>query len=112
MTLFFPILKEMREMGTICIPHNGKQYTFLPLIIACCCDLPAKDDVQGIVGLSGYHGCGFCKHPGIPVKGEKIAKVRYIKGTNNYEKRTHNSFIEAYGRLKSSPIDGIKKYHA
>lgn len=104
---FFPVLTELREMGTICILHNGKQYEFLPIIIACCCDLPAKDDVQGMVGFSGYFGCGFCKHPGRLVKGEKKNTVRYIKG--DYAQRTHSNFIDAYKKLKSSPIDGIKK---
>lgn len=109
---FYPILKELHEInekGSICIVRNGQEHKFLPLIMTCCCDLPAKDDVQGMVGCSGYYGCGFCKHPGIPVKGEKIKKVRYIKGTNDYELRTHSDFIQAYERLRSSPIEGIKK---
>lgn len=95
-------------MGTIFIILNGQKHAFLPLIIGCCCDLPAKNDVQGMVGYSGYFGCGFCNHPGIPVKGEKIIKVRYIKGTNDYEERTHKHFIDAYGELNSKPIKGIK----
>lgn len=107
---FYPFLRELNNMsenGGMNILRDGKEYKFLPVVIGCCCDLPAKDDVQGIVGFSGYYGCGFCHHPGTPVKGEKITKVRYTKG--NYELRTHDDFIETYERLRSTPIKGIKR---
>lgn len=109
---FLPLLTELcaiNQNGGMRIVKNGKVHTFLPVIIGCCCDLPAKDDLQGIVGFSGYNGCGFCLHPGIPIKGEKIKKVRYTKGQNNYALRTHSNFVEAYTRLKSTQISGIKK---
>lgn len=109
---FYPFLKEMVEInknGGMQITRNGKEHRFIPLVIGCCCDLPAKDDLQGMIGFSGYNGCGFCFHPGVSVRGEKIAKVRYIKGNNNYELRTHKNFIEVYERLRSTPISGIKK---
>lgn len=108
---FYPVLKELHEInqnGGMQIIRNGKEYKFVPLVIGCCCDLPAKDDVQGMVGFSGYNGCGYCLHPGISVKGAKIATVRYTKGKGNYELRNHNSFIKAYERLRSTPINGIK----
>lgn len=49
-------------------------------------------------------------HPGISVKADddKKAFIRYVKGQNNYEIRTHNSVIQTYNQLRSVPINGIK----
>lgn len=109
---FYPILKDLSEInknGGINVSKRGMQYNFLPLIISSCCDLPAKADLQGMIGHSGYFGCGYCMHPGILIKGEKKSTVRYVKGSNDYEIRSHDSVIKVYEKLKSKPINGIKK---
>lgn len=110
---FLPFLKEVREInnrGGMTICHNEKSYNFMPSIMSCCCDLPAKADVQGMIGHSGQFGCGFCLHPGISIKPEKNKKavIRYVKGCDNYELRTHSNTIEIYDRLKTTTIKGIK----
>lgn len=63
---FLPLLKEMREIteiGGIILKHKEKQYNFMPLILGCCCDLPAKKSVQEMAGPTGHYGCGYCLHP-------------------------------------------------
>lgn len=101
-------LRQINDRGGIKYNHNGKTYKFMPLILSCCCDLPAKADLQGLIGHSGYFGCGFCFHPGISVAGEKKSVIRYVQSTINYEIRTHSSMIETYRALKSAPIKGVK----
>lgn len=66
-TFFYPFLNELRtikEQGGLNIQKNGKTINFLPLIISCTADLPAKADIQSMVGHSGYFGCGYCYHKG------------------------------------------------
>lgn len=109
---FYPFLKdlrEMNEMGGIKINHNGSTLNFMPILFSCNCDLPAKADVQGMCGHSGYFACNFCLHPGIPVQGERKDGIRYIKGSNNYELRSHKNIIETYGQLRTMSIQGVKR---
>lgn len=109
---FYPFLIEMRESydeGGITIEKNGEAHNFLSLILSACCDLPAVADLQGFMSHSGYYGCGYCLHPGIAVKGEKKSVVRFIKGSKDYEIRSHEKTIKIYERLKSTPIEGVKK---
>lgn len=111
MDFFYPILKELQkiiERGGIIHNKNGKTHNFMPLILSCCCDLPAKADVQGTVGHSGCYGCGYCLHPGILVKGNSKKAVRFINGNKNYEIRSHEHVLNVYKRLNTKPIQGIK----
>lgn len=108
---FFPFLDELRKInrkGGMQYHYKGKTYNFMPVILSCCCDLPAKADVQGMVGHSGHYGCGFCLHPGISVAGDKKAVIRYIEGSNNYGMRSHSSVVKIYEILKSEKIKGVK----
>lgn len=111
---FEPFLKELRaiiENGGIRIEHNGKMHQFMPLIVSACCDLPAKSDVQGLTGHAGQYACGYCLHPGVPIKSGKTTTYRYVDGS--YEPRTHKKFIETYQNQKQmvfgKSIKGIRK---
>lgn len=113
MHFFFPFLKELRyinEKGGMRLTHNETVYKFMPIIISCCCDLPAKCDVQGMIGHAGSFACGYCTHPGIQVKTpeDRKAMIRYVKGTENYETRSHHDFIEIYEQLNSTAVKSIK----
>lgn len=110
---FLPFLKEMRainENGGLNFMHNGKMYKFMPLLLGCCCDLPAKKCVQEMTGPTGHFGCGFCLHPGISITppDKKKSFVRYIKGTYKY--RTHDDIVGIYSQLKnkSEAIAGVQ----
>lgn len=108
----YPLLNELRsiqESGGISIEFKGQKYNLMPLIISCCCDLPAKADIQCMVGHSGKFGCGYCKHPAIPVKSDRSRRLvnRFIKG--HYELRNHKNTLDTYERQSfQTPIEGIK----
>lgn len=109
---FYPLLKDLREIynkGGLKLNHNNKTLHFMPIIFSCCCDLPAKADVQGMCGHSGYFACYFCLHPGIPVAGEKKSVIRYIKGSDDYQLRSHSNTVATYQQLRSVSIQGVKK---
>lgn len=83
---FYPLLKDLQEInsaGGIQFTFNGKTHNFMPIIFNCCCDLPAKTDLQEMTGHTGYYGCSFCLHPAIAVPGTKRVVPRFVKGTDN-----------------------------
>lgn len=109
-SFFFPLLQEMKhiqQVGGFCINN----IRFLPLILQCCCDLPAKAEVQGMLNHNGYQACGYCLHSGVSIKSKSnsVSVVRYIKQQKVSELRTHQSMLLAYRALKSTPICGVKK---
>lgn len=110
-TFFYPFLLELRninEKGGLEIQKYGKYYNFMPIILNCCCDLPAKAEVQCFTTHSGHFGCGYCYHPGVAVKSGSTNRsyLRYIYQANSL--RTHQSTDEIYRQLKSVPIKGVK----
>lgn len=110
---FFPFLNEMNDIfdkGGISINRNGNSFTFMPIILGACCDLPAKAELQSMIGHSGHFACGYCLHPGIAIKtnDDKKSVIRYTKGIADHEIRSHQSVIETYKKLKLSPVNGIK----
>lgn len=112
-TFFYPFLKQMREIqdkGGFYITHKEIKHQFMPLIIGACCDLPAKAELQGMTGHSGRFACGYCLHPGIPIKenDDKKSVIRYTKSSNDDQLRSHNNIIQVYRELHSKPINGIK----
>lgn len=108
---FFPFLNELRQIsrkGGMQYHYKGQTYNFMPIILSCCCDLPAKADVQGMVGHSGHFACSFCLHPGISVAGDKKSVIRYVEGSNKYELRSHPSMIRIYETMKTVKVKGVK----
>lgn len=110
---FYPLLKELQqliELGGLSVKKNGQLHYFMPLITHCCCDLPAKADVQGMTTHSGYNACGFCLNPGTLIKKNEKSKsvVRYTNRNKNEVARTHEQMLSTYRKLKSKPIDGLK----
>lgn len=112
-SFFYPFLNELQQItntGGIVIERGGKVYRFMPLLLNCCSDLPAKAEVQCLISFSGRFVCGYCLHSGISVKPQNNGKavIRYVKRNKSYQLRTHGDFIETYRRLKGQPINGIK----
>lgn len=110
---FYPFLSELKqitESGGIDIEKNGHKYTFLPIITSCIADLPAKADIQGMIGHSGYYGCSYCLHPGDLIKKNQKSKavVRFVAKDCPIPIRTHRDTLSTYIKLKSTPINGIK----
>lgn len=108
---FHPFLKELKqinEAGGISMEKKGELYTFLPLITSCTADLPAKAEVQGMIGHGGYFGCGYCLHTGDLIKKNKNSKavIRFV--AKDYSIRTHKDTLSTYIKLRSTPINGVK----
>lgn len=111
---FLPLFQELESIykeGRFCIQRNGKNNYYYPIILQCCCDIPAKVEVQGMVGHNGYYSCGYCLHPGKPIKSKKNSKsfVRYVHQKNPSELRTHQIMLQTYQKIKSDSIMGVKK---
>lgn len=113
---FCPLMKELRRLndaGGISIEKNENTLIFMPVITHCCCDLPAKAEVQGMVHHAGHYACGFCFHPGISVKKDNKSKpyIRYVDRGQDEVNRTHESFLKSYtklGSLRSIETKGVK----
>lgn len=110
---FYPFLKELKvikDNDGMKIEKNGKQIKFLPLIISCTADLPAKAEIQGMIGHNGHFGCGYCLHPGVLIKKNSASKsvVRFVAREN--QARTHDDTLKTYLKLKSAngSVNGIK----
>lgn len=109
---FLPLMKELQSIhqaGGISIFKDRQEHIFLPVILHCCCDLPAKVEVQGMVNHNAYNACGYCTHPGESIKSTKNSKsfVRYVS-KEDIPLRTHQKMLSTYKRVRSKPIDGIK----
>lgn len=112
---FFPLIKEIRkihELGGFKIETLSTDIMFLPFITHCTCDLPAKASCQGLKRNNAQYGCGYCKHPGVPLKNEaKTATTyRYVRQNVTDELRTHTDSLVALRKLRKSTnscIDGF-----
>lgn len=103
-------LQRIKDNGGLAITKNNVSLSFMPVITHVCCDLPAKADVQGMIGHAGHYACGFCFHPGISLKKDNKGKsyVRYIDRGSDEIHRTHTSMVKTYQNLGSTAIKGIK----
>lgn len=95
--LMLPFIIEMNQLfkDKISIIRDGKNHHFLPLVMFCLCDLPARAEVQQIKFVSGYHSCPVCLQRGEAVKttNGKSSYVRYVKTDEKPEMRTHTQTI-------------------
>lgn len=108
---FYPMLRELNDIyneGGIFVENHGKTYCFLPLILQCSVDLPAKKDVQNMIGPNGYFGCAYCLQKGDLVRAHKNAKshVRFVR-EENVSIRTHENLLNIYAKQKSLPMQGV-----
>ena len=57
---------------------NGQKCVSKVIASVCICDAPARAMVQNFLQYNGFHGCGFCKHPGTRVpKGKMVMQLYY-----------------------------------
>lgn len=111
--LILPFIVEMNQLfnDQISLIRNGQIHHFLPLVMFCLCDLPARSDVQQIKYVSGYYACPVCIQKGTLVRGKgNSSYVRYIKTKEKPKMRTHIQFIDdtlQYAKTKKN-IHGLK----
>lgn len=85
--------------------YNGKLHDFLPMLVYCCCDLPARASLQEFKFSTGKSACPMCLHNGYPIKEQKRTMYRYGKESKPSELRTHaTTIIHAH-----SKSNGVKK---
>lgn len=107
----FHELDSIYEKGGIHILKNKETHNFIPLLLQCVCDLPAKAELQGMLNHNGYHSCGYCFHLGQSIKGIKNSQtyVRYVREKKQSVSRTHKSMLKIYETLGRIPNMSIKK---
>lgn len=92
-TILLPLALEfdvIRKKG-ISIWQGNQILHFMPAIIFCACDLPARSDVQ-LVKPTGYYSCPVCTQRGDPVVNVKTGRsyVRFLKLPEMAPRRAHH----------------------
>lgn len=105
--LLFPLLEEMCYLfeNKIKMLRDEMLYNFLPVLLFCSCDLPARNLVQNFKGPTGKHACPMCLHPGHPNKEDRI-RYRYSKEEEPSSMRKHIDTIK-YSHVQNNDC-GIK----
>lgn len=114
--LLFTLATEFDQLTEepIAIFKNDKFWNFLPVLIQCVCDLPARSEAQQIKGPTGKYGCSYCYEPGVPVRSvSKGSTIRYHKQTTIPLLRSHNETLLLSQRLlnengNKDDINGVK----
>lgn len=117
--ILYPLAREFDELNKhpITIYRNHELYNFLPMIIQCVCDLPARAEVQCLKGPTGRNGCSYCYQVGVPVvNSSNRTTIRYIKETQPSAIRTHKETLlisqkviaKDFNSEKRCDIDGVK----
>lgn len=109
--LLYPLLRDLHQLYETGIKFaiNEIQFDFLPLLLYCSCDLPARAHIQVFKNPTGYYACPVCLHPGLPNK-EDIIRVRYIKEREVSQLRSHNESVSNANsaKLNEKEYYGIK----
>lgn len=76
--------------------HEDRLLQFLPSVLYCVCDRPARAEMQNCK-QSGYYGCMSCLQKGDSVKNPKTERsyVRFLKTEESALMRTHEQAISA-----------------
>lgn len=79
--LLYPLAAgiDYLSKNLISIYKDHEFWNFLPLLLLCACDLPARTDIQNSKGLNAEYGCPFCYHVGVPVQNKSgRTTIRYV----------------------------------
>lgn len=107
--IMLPLAEEMdllRKNG-LHVWHNNELLSFLPAIMYCACDLPARAETLNSKYSSGFYGCPSCLHKGVSVKNEKTGKsyVRYLKEEEASSLRTDEQSRKVSIGIASNSLD-------
>lgn len=117
-TIMLPFAEEMQRLqkNGIFLWNDGRLHNFIPKVLFCACDIPARAEMQNCKMPSGYYGCPCCQHIGIGVKNEKTKKtyVRFLKTEQPIQLRTHEhalrfgiDFLENGTSIEPKGLKGI-----
>lgn len=112
-TLLYPLAAELDSLreNPILIYKNNEIWHFVVSAFLGVFDLPARADVQGMVGPVGKYGCPFCHHPGVPIKNlSGKTTIRYIHTSTPHKLRNHSETIKFSQRILAKDFQrGEKK---
>lgn len=102
---------------------NDEFFNFIPKLLFCACDLPARAAIQNFMGVNAKFGCSYCYHPGYSIPNNfKGTTVRYVRDDATTKVRYHNESIEIADMVEKSRLNdkkdkkdsirGIKGYSA
>lgn len=101
--IMVPLAEEMQTLQRcgIFTWHNSKMYHFIPIVMFCACDLPARSEVQNVKLSNGYYGCPVCVQKGTMIKDPKTghAFVRFLKEIDTSEIRTHEMAVNVCSKV-------------
>lgn len=111
--LLYFLSAELHSLIERFISFNKREdfFNFIPRVLLCACDLPARTAIQNFKGVNAKYGCPFCYHPGFPIANHSSGTtIRYIKNDTTMKERCHSESIElankmANGYLKDDERD-------
>lgn len=113
--LLYPLATEFDKFNDhpIALYRNHQFFNFVPVVIQCVCDLPARAEVQCFKGPTGKNACSYCHHAGIAIKNHsKGTTIRYTKTSSSPPMRTHNETLSISQEILANDgkdsIHGIK----
>lgn len=100
-----PCMTDLLYLLAVEMDHLNKQlitvykdhefHNFVPKLLLCACDLPARTKVQNFKGTNAKFGCPFCFHPGIPTANNRgRTTIRFTKHEATSKLRTHSATIK------------------
>lgn len=108
--LFYPVIEQLVRLRQehIEIDKNDRKYIFVPVVLNCVADLPAKAAVQKLKQFNGKKACSFCLHPGKKVKLKNTTVRRYTDG--KYTERNHSDTYEhmKLAESRNRVVNGLK----
>lgn len=113
-TLLYPMAKELdylnRQLISIYREKENCFHNFIPVLLLCACDLPARAELQNMKNTAGFYCCHYCYQKGDSIKNASSGStVRYIKKTN-VQLRTHTETVAYASRAEKSKeaVYGVK----
>lgn len=93
--LLFPLLQDFQQLHNgVQLVYDGILYDFLPILLFCTCDLPARCSIQNFKYLTGTEACPICLHPGHKNTESGRIMYRYTKEAQQSKLRTHRETIQ------------------
>lgn len=97
--IIIPFAEEMQNLQEkgIHLFHNNQLIQFLPKVLFCSSDIPARAEIQNCTHPSGYYGCPCCLQRGESIKNPKTSQkyVRFVKGSQPSALRTHQMALDS-----------------
>lgn len=93
--LLFPLLQDFQQLyNGVQLVYDGIIYDFLPVLLFCSCDSPARAMVQNFKYVTGTEACPICMHKGHKNMENGRAKYRYTKQRVQPKLRTHEETVQ------------------